>query len=1553
MTVEIPMNMSPQNKAHFLAEKEAIHLILTGIRDDIYSTVDACQTAQEMWEVIERLQQGEFLNIQDMKTNIFWEFRKFTSHDEESMESYYTRFYKLMNEISRNNLTVTTMQVNVQFLQQLQPKWLRFVTIVKQQHKLDEVSYHKLFDILKQYQNEVNELRAERLARNANPLALVATAQADRDPYYQTSRSHRSSVPSSKPSIPPRSHTSTRNKGKEIAKPITPPSEIASEEDSDPEQAQRDKDIQKNLALIAKYFKRIYKPTNNNLITSSNSKNKNVDTTPRLKNDNQSGQFGNQRTVNVVAARENECRKPKRVKDFTYHKEKMLLCKQAEQGVPLQAEQYDWLAETDEEVDEQELEAHYSYMDKIQEVPTANSCTDSEPVEQTKQAEFEKYKAFNDCTVNYDKLEHKLNEALGQLAHKDNVIREASNVFQKEREQYFEIQDLKAQLQDKNIAISELKKLIEKGKGKSVDTKFDRPSIVRQLNAQGIPKPSVLGKSTPFSDSLKRRYFLKTKSISKANVLEGLSKPVTAQTLPQTVKKAVSNTNVLKPGMYRIDNRTAHTRAPQLPQTVRNTNPCVSTSTGVNHKPNVSRPQLKSNQSRDKVLPNTSQVKIVQLILFIVDSGCTKHMMGNLKLLCNFVEKFLGTVRFGYDQFAPILGYGDLVQGNVTINKGYYVEGLNHNLFSVGQFCDADLESKAVPSLKGRLNLLHMDLCGPMRAASINGKKYIVDDYSRYIKLQALVITVRTDRGTKFLNKTLNAFFKEEGIEHQTSTARTPEQNGVVERQNRTLVEAARTMLSASQLPLFFWAEAITTACYTQNRSKIIPTHGKTPYHIINDRKPSIKHLHIFGCICYITRDGENLDKMKEKGDQCILVGYSTQSKGYRVYNKRTRMIIESIHIRFNEIKEVSETSVANNTLGLVPQRQKASDYDNPDPVLILQRTFSLHQHHQLIQMFMLRRTTMIEQKKENNYKMMNLPILFVLRHKMLLSLLQTTLEEVYVVQPDGFVDPDHLEKVYQIRKVLYGLKQAPRACRFEMSLMGEMKLFLRLQIHQSPRGIFINQAKYTLEILHKHGMDKGQSIGTPMAMEHKLDADLSGNPVDQIDYRSKIRSLMYLTSSRPDIVHALCFCARYQSRPTEKHIKEVKRIFRYLRGIVHMGLWYSKDSSFELTAFSDADLAKCIDSCKSTSGGIQFLGEKLVSWMSKKQNCTVMSSAEAEYVALSASYAQVMWMRTQFQDYGFNYNKIPLYCDSQSAIAISCNPVQHSRTKHIHTRYHFIKEQNWRFWQKNLLDMYESMCKNHIKLTLEQSQQGVSNDVLIVDFLTAHHIQYALLVNPTIYVSCIWASVLIKKSTDAVKFQALIDRKKVLIIEDIIRQALQLDDADGIDCLPNEEIFAELARMGYEKPSTKLTFTRRFSTQWKFLIHMIVQCMSAKTTAWNEFSSFMASTVICLATDDLSSHNTKYTSPALTQKVFANIRRIGKGFSGVETPLFDAMLVPQQVHADVAKVEENEDEDNKVSDAPTTPSPTPATRPSPPQQAPIPSPPQAESTQPSSPPQP
>ncbi|GJV25470.1 hypothetical protein Tco_1378165 [Tanacetum coccineum] len=205
--------------------------------------------------------------------------------------------------------------------------------------------------------------------------------------------------------------------------------------------------------------------------------------------------------------------------------------------------------------------------------------------------------------------------------------------------------------------------------------------------------------------------------------------------------------------------------------------------------------------------------------------------------------------------------------------------------------------------------------------------------------------------------------------------------------------------------------------------------------------------------------------------------------------------------------------------------------------------------------------------------------------------------------------------------------------------------------------------------------MDSCDPVGTPIEIKDKLDLDQHGSPVDATKYHSMISALMYLTSSRPDIVHASCLCARYQDKPTEKHLKEVKRIFHYLWGTINTGLWYTKDSGFELTGFSDADYAGCKDTFKSTSGGAQFLDEKLVSWSSKKQYCTALSTTEAEHVSLSACYAQVLWMRTQLTDYGFHFNKIPIYCNSKSAITISCNPVQHSRTKHIAVCYHFIKE--------------------------------------------------------------------------------------------------------------------------------------------------------------------------------------------------------------------------------------------------------------------------------------
>ncbi|GJS20971.1 retrovirus-related pol polyprotein from transposon TNT 1-94 [Tanacetum coccineum] len=295
--------------------------------------------------------------------------------------------------------------------------------------------------------------------------------------------------------------------------------------------------------------------------------------------------------------------------------------------------------------------------------------------------------------------------------------------------------------------------------------------------------------------------------------------------------------------------------------------------------------------------------------------------------------------------------------------------------------------------------------------------------------------------------------------------------------------------------------------------------------------------------------------------------------------------------------------------------------------------------------------------------------------------------EKVYVSQPEGFIDPDH--PIYHLKKALYGLKQAPRAwydtllrflldnkfskgvvdptlftqktskhillvqiyvndiifastdpkacdtfsnemsLKFLMSIMGQMSFFLGLQVSQSPGGIFINQSTYALEILKKSWMDSCDPVNTPMLDRLKMDEDPLGIPVDQTHFRSMAGSLMYLTISRPDFVFTVCICARYQALSTKKHLEALKRVFRYLRGTINWGLWYLKDTVMALMAYADADHAGFQDIRRSTSGSAQFLGDKLVSWLSKKQKSTAISTTEDEYIAMSGYCAQILWMRS------------------------------------------------------------------------------------------------------------------------------------------------------------------------------------------------------------------------------------------------------------------------------------------------------------------------------------
>nr|GEX57441.1 hypothetical protein [Tanacetum cinerariifolium] len=484
---------------------------------------------------------------------------------------------------------------------------------------------------------------------------------------------------------------------------------------------------------------------------------------------------------------------------------------------------------------------------------------------------------------------------------------------------------------------------------------------------------------------------------------------------------------------------------------------------------------------------------------------------------------------------------------------------------------------------------------------------------------------------------------------------------------NRTSVEAARTMLIFSHAPLFLWAEAIATVCYTQNRSIIHRRFNKTPYELIQGRKSNISYLHVFRALCYPKNDRDDTSKLGAKGDIGFFIRYSTNSVAYRVYNRRTKKIMEIINVTFDELSAMafeqnisrpglqsmtcrqisSELELTYAPSTITPQRPSERDLDilfeplhneyldgpSPDGIKPLTLKWLFKNKHYEENTVIRNKTRLVvkgyRQEEGIEFEESFAPVARMEAIRIFLAyaarkgftvyqmdvktaFLHGLLKEnVYVCQPEGFIDADHPSHVYKLKKKMYGLKQVARAWYDELSTF--------LLQNGFSKGIIdpmLFTRRFDDDILVKYGLNTCDIIGTLMDINDKLDLDQIGIPVDATKYRSMIGALMYLTSSRLDIIHATCVCARYQAQPTEKHLKEVKRIFRYLRGTVNMGLWYTKYYDFELTRFSDADYAGCKDTFKSTSVGAQFLGKKLMSWSSKKQDRTSLSTVKSEYVS-------------------------------------------------------------------------------------------------------------------------------------------------------------------------------------------------------------------------------------------------------------------------------------------------------------------------------------------------
>ncbi|GJS13313.1 putative ribonuclease H-like domain-containing protein [Tanacetum coccineum] len=1028
--------------------------------------------------------------------------------------------------------------------------------------------------------------------------------------------------------------------------------------------------------------------------------------------------------------------------------------------------------------------------------------------------------------------------------------------------------------------------------------------------------------------------------------------------------------------------------------------------------------------------------------------------------------------------------------------KGNIVRGLPSKVFKNDHTCvacqkgkqhRASCKAKLERIVSEPLKILHMDLFGPTFVKSIDHACYcliITDDSTRFSwvfflaskdetssiiqsfirkienQLNHRVKIIISDNGTEFKNRNMLEFCRNKGIKQEYSSARTPQQNGVAERMNRTLIEETRTMLADSLLPTTFWAEAVSTACYIFNKVRVTKPQNKTPYELLFGHKPIISYIRPFGCHVTILDTLSMLRNFDGKSDEGFLVGYSLNSKAYRVYNLVTKRVEVNLHVNFLEEKpnvqgkgfrwmfdidylrdsmnyipislenqanqhagnsedtnsagtqpnsqastseeedEAEELLVVSTPIQDIPEKKNtqkppvntdhvvntssspvnttcavntgsslvntarasvntgefpptsndypddsdmpeleifhrpeqgifdAASYDNegvvtdfnglptdivvsPTPTL---RVHSIHLKSQILgdptSAVQTRSKeepkTILEALKDDNcieamqeellqfklqqeegidYDEVFAPVARIEAIRLFLAfalymgfivyqidvksafLYGTIDEEVYVSQPPGFVDPDHPKKVYKVEHgyrrgtidktlfikkdkkdimlvqvyvddILFGSTKKSwcdefetlMKSRFQISSMGELTLFLGLQVKQKPDGIFISQDKYVGKMLTKFKLANVKSAITPMETKMPLTKDEGAMDVDVHMYRSMIGSLMYITASRPDIMYA---------------------------GKPNLGLWYPRDSPFDLEAYSDSDYTRSNLNRKSTTGGCQFLGRRLISWKCKKQTIVATSTIEAEYVAVANCCSQVSWIQNQLLDYGFNFMNTTIHIDNERTICIVKNPVYHSKIKHIEIHHHFIRDS----YDKKLIQVEKIHTDLNVADLLTKPFDGprykdvwkLSSAIMSQLFKSGGELRYALTHNPTIYdylVMQFWKTAsVITLADESQEIKATIDSKVYTITEASIRTKLQLADALGIHMFPNDDILEGMRHLGYPSNGSFTFWKGNFTPQWRFLVHHILHCLSSKSGGWDQFGSNIAVALICLST--------------------------------------------------------------------------------------------------------
>ncbi|GJR63304.1 retrovirus-related pol polyprotein from transposon TNT 1-94 [Tanacetum coccineum] len=678
-------------------------------------------------------------------------------------------------------------------------------------------------------------------------------------------------------------------------------------------------------------------------------------------------------------------------------------------------------------------------------------------------------------------------------------------------------------------------------------------------------------------------------------------------------------------------------------------------------------------------------------------------MTGDRSQLTNFIKKKLGTVKFRNDHMAKILGYGDYHIKNITISRVYYMEELGHNLFSVGQFCDSNLKVafrqhtcfirnlEGVDLLTGsRGNNLYTLSLGDMMASSpicllskaSNTKSWLWHRSPKVIApIDEIVAPVLAVSIGSPCSTTVD-----QNAPSPSNTQTTPETQSLI-LPNDVKEDNHDLDVAHMNNDPFFGIPIPENYSEASSSSDVIPT-------VVHTAAPNSEHVNkwtkdhpLDNIIGELERLVSTRLQLHEQALFCYYDAFLTSVEPKNYKDALTQACwIEAMQEELNEFERLEVWE-------LVPR---------PDKVMVITLKWIYKVKLDELGGILKNKARLVargyRQEEGIDFEESFAPVarldairiflayaahmnMIVYQMDVKTAFLNGILrEEVYVSQPDGFVDQDNPNHVYKLKKALYGLKQAPRAwydllskfllsqefsrgtvdptlfvrrqgkdlllvqiyvddiifasttpelcdqfskimcSQFKMSIMGKISFFLRLQILQSPRGIFINQSKYALESLKKYGMKSSDPVDTPMVEKSKLDEDTQGEAVDPTYYRGMIGTLMYLTAN--------------------------------------------------------ADHAGCQDTGRSTSGCMKLLGDRLVSWSSKMHKSVAISSTEAEYIAMSGCCAQILWMRSQLTDYGLGFNKIPMYHDNKSAISICCNNVQHSRSKHIDIGFHFIKEQ-------------------------------------------------------------------------------------------------------------------------------------------------------------------------------------------------------------------------------------------------------------------------------------